>query len=99
MDGEGILYIGMAGGGHDGGLCNRLWGFWTATTGKDETPHGAGRKYRRLLARHFPNHQLQYSFRQLRDPKQARKLERERLQHYQKQWGEVPPLNRAGVEE
>lgn len=98
IDKKGILYIGMASGGQDGGLCNRLWGFWTGAAGTDETPHSAGRKYRRLLYKHFPKHYLQYKHRKLRSGKQAKKLESEYLKRYQSYWGELPPLNRAGVE-
>ncbi len=97
-DPKGILYIGMARIGADGGLCNRLWGFWTASTGKDETPHGAGRKWRRLLSKHFPHYHLQYSYRQLSRVRMSQKLEIECLANYQKRWGELPSLNRAGVE-
>ena len=97
-DREGTLYIGMAGSGNDGGLCNRLWGFWTAISGTDETQHGAGRKYRRLLSKRFPGHRLQYCFRRLKDAKRARQIEKECLMDYQKCFGEIPPLNRSGVE-
>ncbi len=96
-DPEGTLYIGMAGTGSDGGLCNRLWGLWTAIVGKDETPHDAGRTWRRLISRHFPRHRLQYCCRRLKDAKEARRVEKECLNYYQKLWGELPPLNRAGV--
>lgn len=98
LEKNGILYIGMASTGRDGGLCNRLWGFWTAVSGTDETPHLAGRKYRHLICKHFPNHHLQYRHRRLQNGKQAKKFESEYLKRYQRWWGELPPLNRAGVE-
>lgn len=98
IDRKGILYIGLAKKRHNGGLCNRLWGFWTAITGKDETSHAAGKKYRHLIFKHFPNHCIQYRHRKVQDDRQAKKLEDKCLRLYQKQWGELPPLNRAGVE-
>lgn len=82
-DPEGTLYIGMARRGQHGGLGNRLWGFWTAATGTDETPHGAGKKFRRLLWKHYPKHQLQFCFRRLKGGKQAKRLEEECLRNYQ----------------
>jgi hypothetical protein len=90
VDKRGILYIGMATTGHDGGLCNRLWGF--------ENYHSAGRKYRHLLCKHFPDCHLQYRHRTVQKGKQAKRLETEYLRRYQRRWGELPPLNRAGAE-
>ena len=98
VDKRGILYIGMASTGRDGGLCNRLWGFWTAIAGGDDTSHSAGGKYRHLISNHFPKHRIQYRHRKVKSGKQAKILESECLRSYQKRYGELPPLNRAGVD-
>ena len=74
-DKGGLLYIGMAAEGRDGGLCNRLWGFWTAVQGTDENYHAAGRKFRRLLAKHFPNCHLQYRHRKIKSGRSAKDFE------------------------
>ena len=97
VDKRGLLYIGMAAEGRDGGLCNRLWGFWTAVQGTDVSYHTAGRKFRYLLAKHFPKCYLQYKHKKIKSAKKAKTYESECLRKYQCRWGELPPLNRAGT--
>lgn len=98
VDPSGLLYIGMAREGRNGGLCNRLWGFWTAIEGTDESYHGAGKKFKRLLAPHFPNSKIQYRHKKIATGNLAADLEKKCLNDYQQRWGELPPLNRQGVE-
>jgi hypothetical protein len=96
VDGTGLVYIGMAAGGRDGGLSNRLWGFWMSALGKDASAHAAGARYKRLLAKRLTRHRLQYSYCKVRSATGAKRLEDERLRGYATKWGELPPLNHAG---
>jgi hypothetical protein len=97
VDTDGIIYIGMAARGRDGGLSNRLWGFWMSAFGRDASAHAAGARYKRLLSKHLPRHQVEYSYRKVSGAREAKQLEAECLRKYAVQWGELPPLNHAGA--
>ncbi len=95
-DAEGILYIGMTGQGPGSGLCTRLWTFWDKACGRQGAHSGAKRFLRNLSSRISVEH-LEYCCRRLKTREKASELERECLKYYEKQYGELPPLNGAGA--
>ena len=97
-DPDGTLYIGMTGKGRASGLCNRLWTFWDKASGR-QGAHSGAKRFLRNLSEHASIDDLEYCHRQVANRKEALRVEKECLRHYEKKWGELPPLNSAGVKE
>ena len=95
-DTEGTLYIGMTGKGRDSDLCNRLWTFWDKASGR-QGAHSGAKRFLRNLSGQIPVERLEYRYRQQKTRNRALRLERECLKYYEKQYGELPPLNGSGV--